>query len=277
MKNSLEFWLITYNLQFSLNGEKISDNLVKFARQGITIFCLQEVVAQKNQPFIIDLILKKLGSNWKEIHYLNQNLGNANMGNCIIWDNSKFKLLKTQNLALVPAKAFAIHEWIFAKLVGGNTIPYQRRSIMAEFEYQKFKFRIFNLHLDHIGGISQRMRQLEQVLAGNHHQVKLDYEIFCGDFNNFDLLQTKQETKSTQARFGLEFKHVSADIDWTADLYNIEMANVVWWFKLAIKIFHIHIRRCLDAVWVKGFKSASCKKIELTGSDHFPILTKLNF
>ena len=99
----------------------------------------------------------------------------------------------------------------------------------------------------------------------------------CGDFNNYDVFKNGKQTRIMKKLFGPNFEHISSNLKWTADIFHIDMPELSKLYRIFIKIFRIHIKRRLDSIWVKGFKSISCQKINLMGSDHFPILAELNF
>jgi len=277
MSETLNFKIVTYNIQFSLNQQSISDNILELAQSGVDIFCLQEVARQKNQPFILKQILAKLGGDWKEIHNVGTEVGNPSLGNCIIWNNTKFNLKNQQKFTLRQAKKFALHEWLLAKLIGGSTQPYLRRSIIGNFKFENQEFSITNLHLDHIGGVKHRAKQLKEALINKELFEAAKYVVVCGDFNNFDVLKNGKQNRVMKKIFGPSFEHVTANLKWTADLYHIDMPELSKIYRFVTKKFKIHIRKRLDSIWIKGLRSTSCQKIDLMGSDHFPILAELHF
>jgi endonuclease/exonuclease/phosphatase family metal-dependent hydrolase len=262
-------------VEFSLNSGKIVQNISDLARKNVSIFCLQEVARQKNQPFIIDLILKKLGPKWREIHHLGTGLGSENMGNCIIWNSAKLTLEKQAPLNLKAAKKPALHEWAAVKLAGAKPKLFQRRSIAGCFSFNHQKFKIMNIHLDHMGGVRHRAKQLKSVLEQNIFPEVETYEIICGDFNNLDVTKFGKQNRLVRKIFGESFSQISAHIDWTADVYNVNVSTVSRVFKFFLKFFKIHFRRRLDAIWVKGLTAVNCYKIDVAGSDHYPILAEV--
>lgn len=267
--------IATYNLQFSRNTKDLVKNIAKLTQNGVIVFCLQEFVRRKGQEQIGDKILETLGSDWSLITHLGTENTDQGMGTAILW-NTRILTLTQQNKILLPKrKKMAFHEWLFARLTGGKGIPFKRRATIAEFSFQGKPIRIVSVHLDNIGGKNHRKRQLEYVLKQLKNGEQFAGEIVAGDFNSFDLLNTGQEKKMLDKSIGENFVNVSSPINFTADIYNTDMPVKFPIMKIVISLFHIHIRRKLDYIWVKNFIIINCKKLEVRGSDHYPIMASL--
>lgn len=274
MEKAKELILVTYNIQFSYHTEEIKKNILKMALMGASIFCLQEVVCNSDQTFIVNILLEKLGSDWKAIHNLGAENSKLEMGNCIIWNTKVLKLEKEQKEFLPKHKALVVHEKIFSWIVGGITVPFQRRVIVGYFKFNNISIRITNIHLDQNGGLKNRKIQLKY-LANTLRKNSYTHEIICGDFNSFDLLKTGKEARMHAEILSKDFVDVSKDSGWTADLNDIDLDKGNTVFKFLIKNMRIHIRRKLDYIWAKNITSLKCEKLLLKGSDHKPLISCL--
>lgn len=267
--------LVTYNIQFSHHPEEIKRNILKMVTMGVSIFCLQEVMQSSGQAFIVNVLLKKLGGDWRVIYNLGKEKSKLGMGNCILWNTKVLTLEHEQKEFLPRYKTLALHEKIFSWIAGGVTAPFQRRVIVGYFKFNNVNIRITNLHLDQNGGLENRKKQLAYIinilLKGN----TINQEVICGDFNSFDLLKREKEAAMQKVTLGQDFVDVSSDTGWTADLNNIDIDKGSTVFKFLIKKMHIHLKRKLDYIWVKNITSLKCEKLLLNGSDHKPLIVYL--
>ncbi len=197
------------------------------------------------------------------------------MGNSIIWNSKVISLLKKEKLLLPKSKSLNLPEKIFSWFAGGITATFQRRSLIAEFSLDKTKFRITNLHLDHNGGISNRNKQLTFLMDHLNNLKPTSHEIICGDFNSFDLLRNGKEKLMHDEVLGGDFIDASKDSGWTANLNDIEIHYGKAILRFILKKFHLDIRRKLDYIWIKNLDLIQCKKFQLKGSDHLPLVATL--
>lgn len=277
MKKTKKLIIATYNIQFSQHPKEIEKNILTMVSMGTSVFCLQEVVFDSDKTFIIGVLLKKLGNNWKAIYNLGNKKSILGMGNCIIWNTKILNLEKEQKEFLPKCKSLKINERIFSLIVAGITAPFQRRVIIGYFKFNNVIIRISNIHLDHNGGLENRKKQLLYLINILKKNKSINHEIICGDFNSLDLLNNGKEIIMQRKILGDYFIDVSKDSGWTADLYNIDIINSgMKLIKLLIKYLHLHIRRKLDYIWVKNITSFGCKKLILKGSDHNPLIAYLD-
>ncbi|MEK7571786.1 MAG: endonuclease/exonuclease/phosphatase family protein [Patescibacteria group bacterium] len=266
--------VITYNIQLSRNTEQLVENLSRFVKEGVSVFCLQEVLTRPDRPFIIDALLASLGKDWRAIYHIED--APFEMGNAILWDSTKLTLQRETKFFLPQIDHLSFIEKTFLTLVGGRTNPLIRRSIMGEFLVGKQKIGITSIHLDHVGGPSHRLRQLRYFLQ----TVRKDppaYEIVCGDFNSFDLLKTGKEKKGLKKTFGEQFVNATEVINWSADWARMDLDKGLPFVEALIKKSHIHIKRQLDYIWVKKASVTGCEMVMLPGSDHLPIIATVDF
>src|SRR6266567_4797870 len=210
--NESELTIATYNILFANNAEKIIANIATMAKDGITIFCLQELINIPNKAFIVDRILEKLGKNWQAAYHVGSEFSKVSIGTGIFWDTTVLKFEKSEKILLPKIKKFDLHEKLYYKVIGVPAIPLQRKAISGYFTLGKKTFRITCLHLDNVGGPLHRRKQLSY-LVSLLKTKKVDQEIICGDFNSFDLLKTGYEKKLIHRLFGKDFIDASRDIE----------------------------------------------------------------
>lgn len=274
LKHHRRLIIATYNTHFCQEPKQLIKNICQMAdSKGVVVFCLQEVVRYPNQEFFITSLLKQLDKNWSAICHVGEDESWQGMGNCIIWNEEKLHIQKTEKILLPIHQGMALHESVFSTLIAGESVIFQRRAIIGTFKFHQQCIQIANVHLDHIGGPTQRKKQLLYLL--DELKSEIHDRIICGDFNTFDLRHTSKESKLLQAIFGREYEDVSKESGWTADINRVNFDHAFPLFKMFIKQLRIHIQRKLDYVWVKGLKKVSLEKLDLPGSDHLPMIAGL--
>lgn len=265
--------ILSYNILLSKYPEKIIKNCVDFAKDGVIIFCLQEVVRYPEKEFILDDLLEALGKDWKVIYHLGDEKSSLNSGTCIIW-NSKFLTLKTSQKILLPKiTKLSIREIISNRLLGFKGSPVQRRAIAGVFEYQGSEIAIASIHLDNVGGPKHRLKQLKYFFE--NFKGEQPCKIFCGDFNSYDVLRTGSEAKAFKQTLGARFEDAAKNVPWTVDLANLDTPENFPYFVILIKALKIHFRRKLDYIWVNNLEIKNCKIMKVSGSDHYPLISTL--
>lgn len=266
--------IATYNIQFSLHPMEISKNLLRLTKTGVSIICLQEVVDYGNGENIVNLLLQKLGPDWRAINHLGNKPGIANMGNCIIWNSRKLQLVNHQKVLLPYSKKLTFFEKGLSWLAGGITVPFKRRALIGYFAHQNNLLRVTNIHLDHNGGIKNRTRQLAFVRRTLQRKKPVDHDIICGDFNNLDLRNTQHGLQTFQ-KILQGYEDATAHLSWSADLYLIDTSLGSKLVHTLIRKLNFHLKRKLDFIWVKNATFSGSKIIQATGSDHMPLVTSV--
>lgn len=274
MQKNDELTIATYNILFANEAEKIIENIVQMTKEGVNIFCLQELINITNEEFIIDRILKKLGENWKAVYHVGPEYSKLSIGSGVLWDSTIINMYESEKILLPKIKKFDYFERLYYKIVGVPAIPLQRKALSCYFTKGQKQFRVTCVHLDNIGGPFHRRKQLSYLVSFLKKNA-MDQEIICGDFNTFDLLKTGYEKKLIHRLFDKEFIDATDKVGWTSDIYNIDFRTSVKIFPWLIKTFHIHIRRRLDYIWVKHIQILSCAKRNVSGSDHLPVVAEL--
>ncbi len=274
MKKQISF--VTYNIQFSQHSNEVINNLLEMVASGVSMICLQEVVIYEKENIIKNL-LHKLGDSWQAECHLGEEKNIFGMGNCILWNKTVLSI-KSKHLFFLPySQQLKIHEKIFSFLAGGIVSSLKRRMILIKFGIGKKSLYVANVHLDHNGGMRHRLKQLLYI---KHLSKQINIpagEIICGDFNCLDLLKTGKEQKLYKELFGSHYIEATKQIDWTADLFNIDTSLGVAVLGKIIRLLNIHVRRKIDFVWLKNIKLKNCQKLDLYGSDHMPITTTVEF
>ena len=142
--------------------------------------------------------------------------------------------------------------------------------------------RVTNLHLDVMGGITHKRKQMK--LVSEYLQItRADYDIVCGDFNTIGPYRIQKKSVQRQKnviqrQLGKEFREVPTPT-WTCDVADTT-SPLLPAGKFIYRIFKktgIHFRQKLDWVFVRGFKSAKASvRHDLKGSDHYPVIATLS-
>ncbi|MBI3887894.1 hypothetical protein HY310_02395 [Candidatus Microgenomates bacterium] len=86
---------------------------------------------------------------------------------------------------------------------------------------------------------------------------------------------TGVEKKELQLSFGNAFVDAANSIPWTADLHRMDIPKKFPLFVQLIKGLNIHLRRKIDYMWVRKFRVISCRSLDVSGSDHLPVVAEL--
>lgn len=270
-----EFTTATYNIMFAMNREKIVENIKEMAEKGVSLYCLQEIINYPNVDFMIDAMLKVLGDDWKASYHVGPEMTKESIGTAILWNTKKFKLKQEEKILLPKLPRFDLHEQFYYKVIGVAGITLQRKAITCYFQFENKEIRVTSVHLDNVGGPKHRHRQFAYLTNKLKAMKTPDHEIIAGDFNTFDLLKTGIEKKFLQKELGSEFVDASKPVDWTSDIHMIDFKTSLPIFPWFINTFNVHVRRRLDYIWTKNFAVEACHKLQLAGSDHYPIIAKL--
>src|SRR5258708_32805317 len=150
--------ITTYNTLLSRDTNSLVSNIIQMANDGTMIFCLQEVTKLPKKKFIIDILLKDLGPDWKAVYNLGEEKSILNFGTSILWNSRFIQFKDSKKISLPSIDRLAFYELVFEKLIGHKTHPVPRRSIVGVFQFKKTTISISSLHLDNIGGTNHRMK-----------------------------------------------------------------------------------------------------------------------
>lgn len=271
------FKIATYNIEFSRKADLIVQNLLQLKKDGVEIFCLQEVLRIPNVEFIIDKILKRLGNNWKAEYFLGEETDSRGHGVAIIWNTKMFHLESLERI-LFPPTIPKRHDAVLVKIaILIYAYPQlQRKALSLLFTYKGKPIRITTMHLELIGGFKNRLKQAEFILS-KLQKNPVTNEIVCGDFNSFETWNTGRERRELQKLFAsYSFVDATDSIPWTSDPYNIEYKGVFIHFVKIAKKSRINLKRKIDYIFSKGLTIGKADRIDVSGSDHFPIVAEFS-
>lgn len=246
ISNGMNIKIATYNIHHGIQLEKIRENIKKLSKDGVHIFCLQEVREFSGKTSVLDVCLEALGTGWEHKKFIEPN--SYNFGLCFIWKKSVLKNKKIEKLTLPKIPKFNIR--IIVKRIRK---PIDRGALIGTFKINNKLIRISNVHLDCAGQFIQRERQLRALMRHLKADAGLKKEIICGDFNTIgvEALSKKQEKKILDI-FGSGFKNAHPKSTPT-----------------------FHLLQRLDYIFVKNIKIKKSAVLKMKGSDHFPIVAEL--
>jgi len=189
---------------------------------------------------------------------------------------SSLKLIDSTPILLpvLPKHLFNLQAMFF------KMIP-QQGALVTRYKIGKKILRVTNLHLDVMGGIKHKKKQMLSICT-HLANTKADCDIVCGDFNTIGPIKIMRKRVRRQRNLirdilGSEFKEVFIP-SWTSDIKGTINPQIP-----ANKLIHkslnrvgISFRQKLDWIFVRGFTGASAiVRHDLPGSDHYPIFATL--
>lgn len=238
--------IATYNIHHGLKLEKIIDNIKQLSKDGVDIFCLQEMRESFKNTSVLNTCIKVLGNGWEYETFLEP--GSYNFGLCILYKIDVLKIKKTEKLVLPKIPKTNIR--VMVKRIR-KTID--RGALIGIFEVNGKLLRISNVHLDCHGQFVQRGRQIQALVEHLEVDSSFNKEIICGDFNTIgaEALSQKQEKK-------------------ILDILGSGFVNA---YPRNTPTFRLLQR--LDYIFVKNIKVNKSEVLKLKGSDHFPLIANL--
>jgi endonuclease/exonuclease/phosphatase family metal-dependent hydrolase len=241
----------SYNLNHGTNKAKLLANIFFLAEQKVDVFCLQELRLSKNDSFIGDDILSKLGSNWKGEFLLSHNSKN-DYGLGMIWNSDAVDLQYFQSIDLPSLQGLPrLQSTIEQYILSGEASPVKRAASIGVFNADGKAVRIVNVHADWHGGPSHRLSQIKHLLD-HLSMTTSDAELICGDFNTIGLFNNKAQMKNLQKLLGEEYE--------------------IAFPKFKLTTFH---GQHLDHIFAKNCTIEKAQIYRILGSDHFPIVGQI--
>ncbi len=266
----------TYNLEVSRQPERLIKNIYEMAKEGVDIFCLQEVAPGEGEQFIITKVLKRLGKDWQAEWSLSDTTQPMAFGNAIIWNEKVLKRIGSEIVLLPERREPRSHEKIFSRMIGFTGKLIIRRGLVIDFMLNKQKIRVCSVHADLLGGASHRKRQVRFLLDHLKTLSMVECTVIAGDFNTVNIIFKDRERKDLQDIFAnYDFFDVTNKIDWSHDIYQANMGRDGLLAKKIIENFNLHFRQKLDYIWVQNLESEGAARVETIGSDHFPLIAFL--
>lgn len=235
------FFLISYNILFGKNLDKIIDWLVHFEKNNefVDIFCFQEF-PEKKITYFLEKLKKNNHFNYQFIPTIHSN--NKEFGQLTIFNSQKMQLITHKNIPLAGSRL----EKHVLKLFKKTT---NRNSLLTVFESKnnKKQFLVANIHLTCISLNHHRIDQLLKILK---EIAQFKSVLLVGDFNYTSLLPR-------------------------ISLFNLMKKNQ---FENATKKMETHrllfLRQQVDYIFYRNIRlcGVGIKKIKF--SDHYPIFAK---
>jgi endonuclease/exonuclease/phosphatase family metal-dependent hydrolase len=244
--------IATYNVQFGLKTNLISDNIQKLAASGVSVFCLQEVKEFEGRR-LLKTILEKLGPGWESDTFIRS--GSHDLGLATLWRPDVLQLRDSNKLLLPKLEKFSLYELTARKLALNfvNTTV-QRGALINTFHFQGQLIRICNLHLDCAGRFAQRAKQLNFLVSYLQSLPQINYKVVCGDFNTIGVAPfTKRQEQKVRAILGPSFVNAHPQALPTQK----------------------NLLQRLDYIFVSGAQVQKAQVSRMRGSDHFPLIANL--
>ncbi len=247
--------LVSYNIHKGILKEEILQNLQNFKELGVGIFCLQELRLPKTtgEQFMGETILQHLGPGWQAEFFLGDRANSPDCGLGIFWQDQHIEPISFQKLFL-PRLGDDLTDDKLSAISKLSVLvhPIQRASLIGTFRIHGHMMRISNVHLHHIGGFRQRLKEFKHLvenLKSNQHQGP---EIICGDFNTLGVISNAKQIREIEKLLGEEFINTSPDFQITTS----------------------HFQH-LDHVFTRNIKATDTKVYQWPGSDHYPVMVSL--
>ena len=182
--------IATYNIHHGINQKKIVENIQKLSKDGVSVFCLQEVREFSKKISTLNAYLEALGDEWEYEKFIEPD--SYNFGLCFIWKKSVLKNKKIEKLVLPKIPKLNIRV-----LVKRIKKPIDRGALIGTFKINGKLLRIINVHLDCHGQFLHREKQIRALMLYLKDSTRIKQEIICGDFNTIgaEALSKKQEKK----------------------------------------------------------------------------------
>lgn len=266
--------IVTYNLFLFSNPHIITQNILTMKKQGVNIFCLQEILKTKGKLFVGDVIMKALGDEWDIAYSLGNESADTTHGVAILWNKRHVHKIDVTKIVLPKVTNFSFFHKLMRLGAGFKNIVAENKALSITFSVYGRKVRITSAHISLNGGVTHHLEQhlfIKSLLVDK----PVPHEIIAGDFNTLRGFTYKREMQQIQNIYGGEFTELSSDIPWTQDLHYSKFEKKL--LNTIIIYTKLHYRQKLDHIFVKGFIPVSCKRLPFEGSDHFPISTELIF
>lgn len=256
--------LATYNILHGYHRKLILEDIKLLIEKGVDVLCLQEAEVSFEKP--LNEVLRAIGLHMWEVRYAHSGAGGDL---ALAWNTSRI-VLQNMEAVLLP-----IVTPVFLQRIKGHTTPYRREALIGRFLVDRKVIRITNVHLAWEGGIRHRLEQLI-FLKKKLPETSADADIVGGDFNTFapSFLRRLQQ-KKVEAVLGEKYVNVFPDLHWSFDIKYTAPEDK--WETLAkiCRLLGIKVRSRLDYIFTRNMKIVSAEMLDLLGSDHRPLIAKL--
>lgn len=235
----MKFSLLSYNLRY----DRARANLDKIlAACHPDILCLQEIITQEE-----DLVkIEKFG--YKMADYSSSFIKGAKVLGVATFYNPKVFFFKESKSFDLPRSLYEFMRFV----VNSN---FKKRTVLkTELHIRKNrgKISLYNLHLPPFATNNIRDKQIRNTFE-DLHLTKKASAVIAGDFN---YPYGRKKFENMIKKYGLA--------EATSNIYYTLETKI-------LKVFSVRLK--LDYVLFKNIRHISTEKIEITHSDHFPILS----
>jgi endonuclease/exonuclease/phosphatase family metal-dependent hydrolase len=242
-------------MSFNLKKDSYEDNMNcwQYRKDDVVDFILNEkshiVGMQEVMPHMFKYLISKLGYQY-DYYGINSFVGGklnkipvlSSLGNCIIWDKTRYICFDKGHFWLSDTPNEPSATW-------GNTENRCCVYVGLHDMVTKESYYVFNTHLDHIADNQQKMVDL---IASRIKDKMNNYNIvFMGDLNvNFSIPEDRHKLDSLNIMLTSTYNHIK---------------------DLTFNAWHPKLSKTLDAIYF-NMNDVKCKVIQTKLSDHLPIV-----
>ncbi|MES2224348.1 MAG: endonuclease/exonuclease/phosphatase family protein [Patescibacteria group bacterium] len=253
--------IATYNILHGYHKDLILNNIKILIEKDIDIICLQE--ADISFEAILNNFFNSNDLNSWRIEYVHEGIA-ANLA--FVWNTSKVELKGFEIIMLPTIKP------VFIQKIKGSASPLKRIALVGTFLVQGKILRITNIHLAWEGGQSHRLKQLHFIKEKLNPDFFKGVDVIVGDFNTFGFLYSRLKQQKQVESLLHEYKNALPNLKWTCDISYTAPEDK--WESVATfcRLFRIKLRTRLDYIFARNVKITDAQMLDLSGSDHRPLL-----
>lgn len=286
--------VLTYNIRGDMWTDESTSELARIVQEhDVDILFLQEVTEVFNDPGatqpkkLLNGLCKAFGPNYRSISYLPVQSPNKSAGNALVYKKGVMSPIGAEYNKYFPkiSQRTIVEEW-----ANKFMLPIRRIVMSEKFKFDHTKLIAYNVHLDYFGGDTRRIYQLQYFfkLWGRAREENGVIEIIAGDFNTWLPVKLYRIWRWFSVMPGYlksrGFKEITEHIAWTHQFDRAEVDRAAAKGSLEVSAFQDVLSRLnnrykqkLDHIWVRGDVDViSCERLDVTMSDHYPVLAKLN-
>jgi endonuclease/exonuclease/phosphatase family metal-dependent hydrolase len=241
----MKFTLLTYNLHYNQASAEVDHVLRRYKPD---LICFQEIITNDENLSLIEECGYRLAD------FSNSFIrGSKVFGVATFYRTEKFRLKHSRSFSL-PSSLYQMITYILHARHNPRTV------LKNEFLCVENNKRLitYNIHLTPVATNSHRQKQIVNTLDDLHLGNTKDAIVVAGDFN---YPYGRKKFEEIVAKYGL--KEATNNV-----LFTLERS--------VLKLFSIKLK--LDYVLYNGNLSViSNKRIDVRDSDHYPLLTELEF
>ncbi len=258
----MEFSILTYNVLYNRASFRLGEIILKCKPD---IICLQEIDTDEGNLKQIEKFGYKLADYSNSFFRFDKIFGIATFYN-------SDTLRATDSVTFpLPRSVYEFILVILRVLKGGNK---PRTVLKTDFICKKnrMKLAVYNIHLTVVATNQGRVKHIRKIIdfVNNHKNTPT---IIAGDFNYFPY--SRKQLEELMKHHG--FIEATKKLDYTTEMTSsgkMEQYNFVQriFSKIIQKIFTNRLK--LDYIFYKNLKLHQTRRIDISISDHYPIVAK---